>query len=198
MKLPPNTIIASGPVIIEKGKVLLNREQKETGITPWFFPGGQVENFDITLETSCLRETKEEMGLTVEIIRPLRTLLLRKPDGEGLVILVHFLARRSGEIVKGENVVAYDWFDIKSLPENTAENVKVIIQDYLDHNFCMKKLYRSKINKMLGGVLGGVAEYFEVDSTVIRLGYVVLAIFTGVVPLVILYFLAAIIVPIQK
>ena len=62
----------------------------------------------------------------------------------------------------------------------------------------MKKLYRSKTNKMLAGVLGGVAEHFGVDSTIIRLGYVVLAIFTGFVPLVILYFLAAIIIPVQE
>ena len=39
MELPIGTIIASGPVIIEDHKVLLNREQKPYGVTPWFFPG---------------------------------------------------------------------------------------------------------------------------------------------------------------
>ena len=32
-----------------------------------------------------------------------------------------------------------------------------------------KKLYRSRTNKMLAGVCGGVAEYFNVDPTLIRL-----------------------------
>ncbi len=32
-----------------------------------------------------------------------------------------------------------------------------------------KRLYRSKRDKMIGGVCGGIAEYFEVDSTVVRL-----------------------------
>ena len=33
----------------------------------------------------------------------------------------------------------------------------------------MKKLYRSRINKKLCGVCGGVAEYFEIDPTIVRL-----------------------------
>jgi ADP-ribose pyrophosphatase YjhB (NUDIX family) len=49
MKLPANSIIASGPVIIENNNVLLNREQKEDGVTPWMFPGGEVEDFDKSL-----------------------------------------------------------------------------------------------------------------------------------------------------
>ncbi|NCO05039.1 MAG: NUDIX hydrolase [Candidatus Magasanikbacteria bacterium] len=59
MELPPHTIIASGPVIIEHNKVLLNREQKESGITPWFFPGGKLEHFDQSFEEACIREAKE-------------------------------------------------------------------------------------------------------------------------------------------
>ena len=36
-----------------------------------------------------------------------------------------------------------------------------------------KKLYRSDENKMLAGVCGGIAEYFGVDPTLIRLAWVV-------------------------
>lgn len=41
-----------------------------------------------------------------------------------------------------------------------------------------KKLYRSTRNKMIGGVCGGIAEYFEVDPTLIRLAFV-LIVFAG-------------------
>jgi phage shock protein C len=41
-----------------------------------------------------------------------------------------------------------------------------------------KKLYRSTREKMLGGVAGGVAEYFDVDPTIIRLVFV-LSVFAG-------------------
>lgn len=57
-----------------------------------------------------------------------------------------------------------------------------------------KKLYRSRNNRMICGVCGGVAEYFNVDPTLIRLGLVLLACTgTGILA----YFIAAIIIPDQ-
>ena len=38
-----------------------------------------------------------------------------------------------------------------------------------------KRLYKSNKNKMLDGVCGGIAEYFNIDPTLVRLGAVVLA-----------------------
>ena len=42
-----------------------------------------------------------------------------------------------------------------------------------------KKLYRSNKNKMLGGVCGGLGEYFAIDPTLVRLGFVALCILAG-------------------
>ncbi len=42
-----------------------------------------------------------------------------------------------------------------------------------------KKLYKSNNNKMLDGVCAGIAEYFDIDPTLIRLGWVVLTIAGG-------------------
>lgn len=36
-----------------------------------------------------------------------------------------------------------------------------------------KKLYKSETNKMLAGVCGGIAEYSNIDPTLVRLGWVV-------------------------
>lgn len=44
-----------------------------------------------------------------------------------------------------------------------------------------KRLYRSRTDSRIGGVCGGIAEYFAVDSTAIRLLWVVLSIFPGAV-----------------
>lgn len=126
MKLPQNSIIASGPVIIENGKVLLNRENKENGTTPWMFPGGEVENFDATLEEACRREVKEEMGIDIEIIKPLIPIMLRK--NENIIILVHYLAKRIGEIKPSANIIEWGWHDINNLPENCANNVYDVIK----------------------------------------------------------------------
>ncbi len=44
----------------------------------------------------------------------------------------------------------------------------------------MKKLYRSRVSSMIGGVCGGIAEYLEVDSTIVRLGFVLLGLYSGI------------------
>ncbi len=125
MKLPMNSIIASGPVIIENNKVLLNREQKADGITPWMFPGGEVEDFDKSLEDACRREVMEEMGVEIEIIKPLKPIMLNQ-NGR-VIILIHYLAKRIGEIKPGEDITDWAWHDINNLPDNCAPNVYGII-----------------------------------------------------------------------
>ncbi|WP_097006235.1 PspC domain-containing protein [Lacrimispora amygdalina] len=55
-----------------------------------------------------------------------------------------------------------------------------------------KKLYRSDTDKMLCGVCGGIAEYFDVDPTIIRLLWAILAC-TG--SGILAYIIAAVIIP---
>ena len=59
----------------------------------------------------------------------------------------------------------------------------------------MKKLYRSDSNKILAGVIGGVGEYFDVDPVVLRLLWVLILIFTGLVPGLLVYLIAMLVVP---
>jgi phage shock protein C len=61
----------------------------------------------------------------------------------------------------------------------------------------MKKLYRSKKNKVLGGVLGGLAEYFELDPVLPRIIFLVAFIFVKHVTgfLVLAYIISCIILP---
>lgn len=61
----------------------------------------------------------------------------------------------------------------------------------------MKRLYLSATDKKLAGVCGGVAEYLDVDPTIIRLVTVVCAILTGLIPLLIGYAIAWMIVPVR-
>ncbi len=42
-----------------------------------------------------------------------------------------------------------------------------------------KKLYRSTTDKMLGGVAGGLAEYFDIDSTLVRVLFIVVVFLGG-------------------
>jgi len=56
-----------------------------------------------------------------------------------------------------------------------------------------KKLYKSNTDKKLAGVCGGIAEYFNIDSTLVRLGWVVFSLLGGSGLLA--YIIAAIIMP---
>jgi len=56
-----------------------------------------------------------------------------------------------------------------------------------------KKLYRSSKDYVIGGVCGGIAEYFEVDPVAVRLVVAVLTVFGGLSLLV--YILGWIIIP---
>ncbi len=59
----------------------------------------------------------------------------------------------------------------------------------------MQRLYRSTKDRMLGGVCGGIAEKFNWDPSLVRLGLVFLCFITGIIPLVLTYFVAWAIVP---
>lgn len=60
-----------------------------------------------------------------------------------------------------------------------------------------KKLTRSSSNKMLAGICGGLAEYFELDPSLVRIGYAVLTLFTAFAGVPI-YLIMWLIVPQQK
>jgi phage shock protein C len=60
-----------------------------------------------------------------------------------------------------------------------------------------KKLTRST-NKILGGVCGGIAEYFEVDPTVIRICYAALTVFSAAFPGILLYIIMLLLMPQSK
>lgn len=58
----------------------------------------------------------------------------------------------------------------------------------------MKRLTKSSKDKMISGVCGGIAEYFEVDPTLVRIGYLIFT-FAGVGSPILLYFILAVIMP---
>jgi 8-oxo-dGTP pyrophosphatase MutT (NUDIX family) len=133
MILPANSIIVSGPVIVEKidGKmcVLLNKH-KPTPEKPnpkWQFCGGTMEDFDTSLEETAKRETMEEMGIDIEIEK-LFDVSLAKRDDNSVAVLVHYLAKRISEIKPGAEIDEWNWFPINELPENCAPNIKPVIE----------------------------------------------------------------------
>ena len=59
----------------------------------------------------------------------------------------------------------------------------------------MKKLYLSDSDKKIAGVCGGIAETYDIDSSLIRLAIVLICLVTVIVPVVITYLIAWMIIP---
>ena len=120
----PKIIIASGPVIVEDNKVLLNQHGDTTF---WKFCGGRVENMEENLTATAKRKAKEEMGIEIEILNKTPFLMHTKKEadeGDMDVILVHYLAKRIGEVKPSEEIDKWDWLDINNLPEaDLAPNI---------------------------------------------------------------------------
>ena len=61
-----------------------------------------------------------------------------------------------------------------------------------------KKLYRSIDKSMIGGVMAGIAEYFNIDITLVRVLYIFIAIFSAGFPAILVYIICWVIVPSKK
>ncbi|MDR1456192.1 MAG: PspC domain-containing protein [Tannerella sp.] len=61
----------------------------------------------------------------------------------------------------------------------------------------IKRLYRSNDDKMIAGVCAGIADYFVLDPTLVRIGYILLCVFTAFAG-VAAYLILWIVVPAKK
>lgn len=125
-------IVASGPVIIEKGKLLVNKDDKDDF---YKIPGRTVEEGD-GLEDACKREAKEEVNADIEIIKPLHPLILYKnpqTSEEMVVVLIHYEAKllNKKNIRPIASIKEVKWLGIDEIKQNkykVVPNIKFLIE----------------------------------------------------------------------
>lgn len=59
----------------------------------------------------------------------------------------------------------------------------------------MKKLYLSNTDRKVSGLCGGIGEYYDIDPSLIRLAWILVTIITGIVPGILAYIVAIMVVP---
>ena len=62
----------------------------------------------------------------------------------------------------------------------------------------VKKLYRSKDDKIIAGIFGGLGKYLDVDPNFLRIVGLVAFALTAIVPFLIVYFIAIFIIPVEE
>ncbi|MDZ7797780.1 MAG: PspC domain-containing protein [Candidatus Marinimicrobia bacterium] len=61
-----------------------------------------------------------------------------------------------------------------------------------------KKLYRSIDSAMVGGVMAGIADYFNIDVTLVRILFIFVMVFSGFFPAILAYLISWAIIPSKK
>jgi ADP-ribose pyrophosphatase YjhB (NUDIX family) len=121
---------------IEK-TLLVKHGDKPIEQLKWKFCGGKILK-GMDLEENAIREAKEEIGLEVKLIKPLKPMIVwneipetgsEQPEA---IILIHYLATIDQEPIAGEQTLKMEWFDINNLPDDCAPNVKPVIENYIN------------------------------------------------------------------
>jgi len=112
-------LIASGPVIIQDRKLLVNKDNKDNF---YKIPGGSIEEGINDLEKACHKKVHEEINGKIEIIKPLhpRVLWQNPQTGEKMtIILTSYLARLTNpkEIKPMGSTTEIKWLDLDKINE---------------------------------------------------------------------------------
>ena len=60
-----------------------------------------------------------------------------------------------------------------------------------------KSLYRSESNKIVAGVCAGLADYFNIDPTLVRVAYVLISVLSAAFPGLLVYIILWVVMPPQ-
>ena len=120
-------IIASGPVIIEEGKLLVDKDDKDDF---YKLPRGTIKEDTENLEEACHRKVKEEINGEIKIIKPLHPhILWENPQTKEkmTIVLISYLAKlkNKDKIKPIEPTKEIKWLDLKDI-----KNWKKLVSPY--------------------------------------------------------------------
>ena len=111
---------------ITGGIILIKRKNTPYG---WALPGGFVD-YGETLEDAVRRESEEETGLTIEIVRQFHTYSDPKRDPRHHTVSTLFIAKASGTPVAADDAQDVGIFTEDTLPNEIAFDHRKILEDY--------------------------------------------------------------------
>ena len=125
-----NPIPATASVIIKDNKVLLVKRKYDPKKGQWCLPGGFIE-LNETPENACLRELKEETGLSGKIDKLIDALHSSSLLYNSVIVIGYLIKDVKGNIVAGDDAEEVVFCDIKKLPQLAFNSHKSIIDKIL-------------------------------------------------------------------
>ena len=114
-----NPIPAAGAIIVDDHRLLLVKRKYPPAAGDWCIPAGFME-YDESPTECCIREVKEETGLTIKIDK-LFWNYRAGDDPRSMVVLMLYLASVvDGDLIPGDDALESKYFDLDSLPANIA------------------------------------------------------------------------------
>lgn len=133
-----NRPATANAIVVHRGKILLIQRQRKPFKDHWAIPGGFVEITETT-QDGCLRELKEEAGVSGRIVSLVG--VYDTPDRDPRhTVCISYLVEVAGRvsIKAGDDARKVDWFSLDELPEQIAFDHREQIQ-------AAKQLYNKKI-----------------------------------------------------
>ncbi|RJR21980.1 MAG: NUDIX hydrolase [Nitrospiraceae bacterium] len=129
---PRNPFLTVDAIIeTEGGIVLIKRKNPPPG---WAIPGGFVD-YGETLEDAVVRESKEETGLDIKIIRQFHTYSDPKRDPRHHTVTTIFIASATGTPVAADDAKEAGVFTRDNLPADLAFDHRQVLEDYFSGKY---------------------------------------------------------------
>lgn len=132
-KAVPHNDIAVALIFNDEGKILIQRRPEEGLLGGlWEFPGGKRERGE-TLEETCLREIREELGITIEILEPFHHLSHAYTHFK--ITMYAYTCRIKSGIPRSTSRVPVEWVNVESLNNYAFPRAnRRLIEKLIDRN----------------------------------------------------------------
>lgn len=121
--------VGVGVIIVRDGCVLLGERMGSHGAGTWALPGGHLE-FGESIEDCARRETVEETGLHLEVVKPAPyTNDVMHQEGKHYVTAFVLASAQAGEpqVLEPEKCKEWRWFRWSALPDNLFQPLRTLV-----------------------------------------------------------------------
>lgn len=125
-----NSAPIAAAIIVKDGQVLMVRRRVKEGQLSWQFPAGQVEAGE-TGEQAAVRETREEVGLTVAAVKPLGN-RVHPATGRTMLYVACKVLDGTPYLADEAELAEVEWCDRAKLAGYVPYPFYEPVQEYLD------------------------------------------------------------------